>query len=306
MRRTLLATLAAASLVLAGCGGSNSASGSLAKISVSGSSSPKVTVAKGFTATKTAIRVLRKGDGAKVVAGESVKVNYVAVNGRTGKQFDNSFASNKPLTITLSAKTILPGFVKGLTNQTVGSRVLVSIPPKDGFGKAQPDLGMKKTDTMVFLFEIVGKVLTTATGKSHRLPSGLPKLVLDSKGQPSNFVRTKKTAAKQTKESAHVVIQGSGDKVKLGQTVDLQYMLQIYPAGKVLDSSWARGPAQPFPLEAGQGLIKCWSDELVGQRVGSRVVLVCPADVAYGKAGKAPDIKGGDTLIFSIDLLDAF
>ena len=43
----------------------------------------------------------------------------------------------------------------------------------------------------------------------------------------------------------------------------------------------------------------------VGQKVGSRVVLVCPADVAYGKEGSPPDIKGGDTLIFSIDLLDA-
>ncbi|MCW2752475.1 MAG: hypothetical protein JWR83_3585 [Aeromicrobium sp.] len=306
MRRTLLATLAAASLVLAGCGGSDSSSGgSLDKVTVSKAASPKVTVAKGFTATKTTTRVLTKGSGAKVAAGESVKVNYVAVNGRTGKQFDNSFTSNKPLTITLSTTAILPGFVKGLTNQTVGSRVLVAIPPKDGFGKAQTDLDIKKTDTMVFLFDIVAKVPPMAAGKAKSLPSDLPKLVLDSKKQPSKFVKTSKTAAKQTKESAHVVIQGSGATVKTGQTLSVQYVGQIYPAGKVFDSSWDRGAPSSFQLTAGT-LIKCWTDELVGQKVGSRVILVCPASVAYKSAGSPPNIKGGDTLIFSIDLLDAF
>jgi FKBP-type peptidyl-prolyl cis-trans isomerase len=304
VRRTLLATLAAASLVLAGCGGSDSSGGSLGKVTVSKADTPKVKVAKGFTAAKTTTRVVSKGSGAKVVSGESIKVNYVAVNGRTGKAFDNSFTSKRPLTITLT-NTILPGFVKGLTGQTLGSRVLVAIPPKDGFNKAQASLGLKKTDTMVFLFDVVSKVPPMAAGKAHKLPSDLPKLVLDSKKQPSKFAKSKATAAKQTKESAHVVIQGSGAKVKMGQTLSVQYVGQIYPAGKVFDSSWARGAPSSFQLTEGQ-LIKCWTDELAGQKVGSRVILVCPANVAYKSKGSPPDIKGGDTLIFSIDLLDAF
>jgi peptidylprolyl isomerase len=307
VRRTLLATLAATSLVLAGCGGSDSSGGTsnLDKVTVTGSDKPKVKVAKGFKATKTTSRVITKGDGDKVVAGDSIKIKYVAVNGRTGKAFDNSFTSNKPMTITLLPTSILKGFIKGLTDQTVGSRVLVSIAPKDGFGKPQTSLNLKKSDTMVFLFDIVAKVPPTAAGKAHSLPNDLPKLVLDSKHQPSKFAKTSKTSPKQTKESAHVVIQGKGPKVELGQTLSVQYVGQIYPAGKVFDSSWARGAPTPFQLTEGQ-LIKCWTDELKGQRVGSRVVLVCPADVAYKKAGSPPDIKGGDTLIFSIDLLDAF
>lgn len=303
MRRTLLATLAAAGLVLAGCGGNDSAAGSLAKVSVSQAANPKVTVAKGFTATKTTTRVLNKGGGAKLVGGESVKVNYVAVNGRTGKQFDNSFMSDQPLTITLS-EAIIPGFVKGLIGQSVGSRVLVAIPPKDGFGKAQPQLGVKADDTMVFLFDVVAKVPPMAAGASKSLPKNVPELLLDSKKQPSKFAKTKATAARQSKESAHVVIQGNGPTVKLGQTLSIQYVGQIYPAGKVFDSSWARGA--PGSYQLAPPLIKCWTDELAGQKVGSRVVLVCPSNVAYKSKGSPPDIKGGDTLIFSIDLLDAF
>src|SRR5690606_10983854 len=131
----------------------------------------------------------------------AVKVNYVAINGRTGKEFDNSFTSDKPLTLTLSEKEILPGFVKGLKGKTVGSRILVAIPPKDGFGQAQPDLGMKADDTMVFLFDVVAKVPTAAAGKAKALPKDLPKLVLDDKQQPSKFEKTGATDAKKDKAS---------------------------------------------------------------------------------------------------------
>lgn len=303
MRRLLVATVAATSLVLAGCGSDGSAGG-LGDVTVSKAAKPKVTVAKGFTATKTTTKVLNAGAGDALASGDSVKVNYVAINGRTGKEFDNSFTSDKPLTLTLSETAVLPGFVKGLKGQKVGSRVLVAIPPKDGFGQAQPDLGMKKDDTMVFLFDVVAKVPAIATGAAKALPKDLPKLVLDDKLQPSKFEKTDTTDAKKDKSSANVVIEGAGPVVALGQTLSVHYLGQIYPSGKTFDSSWARNAPSSFQLAEGQ-LIKCWTDQLVGKKVGSRVVLVCPADVAYEDKGSGEDIKPGDTLIFSIDLLDA-
>jgi len=304
VRRIALATLAA-SLLLAGCGGSDSDSAGLDDVKVSKSASPKVTVDKGFKATKTSTKVLNQGSGEVLAAGDTVKVKYVAVNGRTGKQFDSSFTADKPLVITLSSDAILPGFVKGLEGQKVGSRILVAIPPKDGFGAAQANLDLKKNDTMVFLFDVVAKVPTEATGTSAALPKDLPKLVLDSDKHPSKFTKTKSTEAKQAKSSSQVVIEGKGDEIKADQTLTVQYLGQVYPSGEVFDSSWTRGAPSSFTLTEGS-LIKCWTDELVGQRVGSRVVLVCPAKVAYDD--KPPDgsvIKAGDTLIFAIDLLDA-
>lgn len=303
VRRLLVATVAATSLVLAGCG-SDDSSGGLGDITVSKDAKPKVKVGKDFTATKTSSKVLTTGSGPEIVKGDSVKVNYVAINGRTGKEFDNSFTSDKPLTLTLAETSILPGFVKGLEGKKVGSRVLVAIPPKDGFGQEQAELGMKKDDTMVFLFDVIAKVPTIATGKAKALPKDLPKLELDDNKQPSKFVKTAKTDAKKSKASSDVVIEGTGPAIELGQTLSVHYLGQIYPSGKTFDSSWARKAPSSFTLAEGQ-LIKCWTDQLVGKKVGSRVVLVCPANVAYGKEGSGEDIKGGDTLIFSIDLLDA-
>jgi peptidylprolyl isomerase len=304
VRRILLAAVAATSLVLAGCGGSDSGGNALGDIKVSAAKSPKVTVDKDFTVTRTTSKVLKDGGGDTLASGDAVKVNYVAVNGRTGKQFDSSFKSNKPLTLTLDKKSVLPGFVSGLTGQNVGSRVLVAIPPKDGFGQAQTQLDIKKNDTMVFLFDIVSKVPNEVTGTAKKLPADVPTIVLDSDKHPSKFAKTDKTAKKVTQQSADVVIKGKGEKLKAGQTLTAQYVGQVYPDGAVFDESWSSA-ARSFQVGAGS-LIKCWDEQLVGQTIGSRVVLVCPGDKAYGaKPPEGSQIKKNDTLIFAIDLLDA-
>lgn len=303
VRRFLLASVAA-SLVLAGCGGSDSGGGSLGDVKVSSAKSPKVTVAKGFTASKTSSKVLKPGSGETLASGDAVKLNYVAVNGRTGKQFDSSFKSAKPLTLTLDTKAVLPGFVKGLEGKKIGSRVLVAIAPKDGFGQAQTSLDIKKNDTMVFLFDVVAKVPTEVTGTTEKLPADVPKVVYDADKHPTKFVKTSKTPAKITKEKATIVIQGKGAKITKGQTLTAQYVGQIYPDGDVFDESWTTTP-RPFPVGAG-GVIPCWDDLLVGQNIGSRIILACPGDKAYAESPpEGSTIKKNESLIFIIDLLDA-
>jgi len=298
-----VAIVAAASLVLTGCG-SGDTPGDLADVSVSKAANPKVAVDKGFTATKTTSRVLSPGSGAQLASGDSVKVNYVAINGRTGKEFDNSFTSDKPVTLPLDDKSVLAGFVKGLIGQKVGSRVLVAIPPKDGFGRAEPDLGMKKDDTMVFLFDVVATVPSSISGTAQALPKTVPSLKVDAKNNPSGFVKTKDTPAKVTKSTSNVVIEGKGPVVTADQTITAHYFGQIYPGGTTFDDSFSRGEPLNGPLAR---FFKCWQDEIPGNKVGSRIVLVCPSDVAAGDEPQreGSPIKPGDTLIFSIDLLDA-
>lgn len=285
------------SVALSACGSDSSG---LDSIKVSSGKSPSVKVDKGFSTTSTESRVVAEGSGEKLEKGDVVKLNYVAVNGRTGKQFDNSFKAS-PITFTLQDTPKLSGFVKGLTGQKIGSRVLVAIPPKDGFDADQPSLGIKKDDTMVFLFDVISKVPTEASGTPKKLPASVPELLLKD-GKPSGFKKTSSSPASIKKASAHVVIEGKGAAVKAGQTLSVQYLGQVYPGGTTFDSSWDRGEPASLSL---QSVIKCWQDELPGQKVGSRVVLECPSATAYGKQGSGDKIKPGDDLLFVIDILDA-
>jgi FKBP-type peptidyl-prolyl cis-trans isomerase len=299
--RRILVISAAACLLLAGCG-SGASSAALNDIAVKGGEEPKLTVAKDFSTDATKSRVVTKGAGEALAEGDTVKVNYVAVNGRTGKQFDNSFTSKSPLTLTLNSSSILAGFVKGLEGQKVGSRVLVAIPPKDGFGQARSELGIKADDTMVFLFDIVAKVPHVATGKAEKLPKNVPSVV-EQDGHPVGFKPTKTSPEKVSKPSVHVVIDGQGATIKPGQNLTAQYVGQVYPAGAVFDSSWKKGAPASFKLDQ---VIKCWKNLIPGQKLGGRIVLVCPSDTAYGDSPQSGSgIKPGDSLIFVIDLLDA-
>lgn len=280
-------------VLLAGC------STSVADINVTGGATPRINGLEKFSVDKTTSRVLKKGSGDAIVLGDTVELNYLAVNGRTGKNFDSSFASGHPIALTLGAQ-MLKGFTRGLIGKVVGSRVLVAIPPKDGFNRAMDAYGLQKDDTMVFVFDVLAIEPKQASGKAQKVPASVPQLQLKD-GTPSAFTKSAATAATPT-EGIYVSIAGTGAKVATGQAVSVQYLGQEYPAGKVFDTSWNK---QAVSVVVGTGgKPKCW-DQLIGQRIGSRVILVCPANTAYGKAGNMPTVKPNQSLIFAVDILGA-
>ena len=74
------------------------------------------------------------------------------------------------------------------------------------------------------------------------------------------------------------------------------------------DVRLVRGSAASRELHrsARQQVIPGWDNGLIGQTVGSRVLLVVPPDDGYGTAGNPQaGIKGTDTLVFVVDILDA-
>jgi peptidylprolyl isomerase len=97
-------------------------------------------------------------------------------------------------------------------------------------------------------------------------------------------------------------VVGSGDEVTSGATVTAHYVGVSASNGVQFDASWDRGAPISFPLD---GVIRGWSEGLIGMRVGGRRTLVIPGDMAYGPnpppgAGIAPN----ETLVFTVDLVD--
>jgi FKBP-type peptidyl-prolyl cis-trans isomerase FkpA len=71
--------------------------------------------------------------------------------------------------------------------------------------------------------------------------------------------------------------------------------------GKEFDSSYKRNMPAEFPLN---GVIPCWTEGVQKMKVGGKAQLVCPSDIAYGDSGRPPEIPGGSTLVFEVELLD--
>jgi len=98
---------------------------------------------------------------------------------------------------------------------------------------------------------------------------------------------------------------GTGDEAVKGKNVSVHYVGVAWSNGQEFDASWNRGEAFEFRLGAGQ-VIQGWDDGVAGMKVGGRRQLTIPPDMGYGSRGAGGVIKGGETLVFVVDLLNVF
>jgi len=122
---------------------------------------PAVKIPSTAPPSNLVVKTLIKGTGAPLAKGQEVITQYVGVLWRTGKTFDSSWKRGAPFGFQLDATPaqIIPGWDKALVGVPIGSRVLLVIPPADGYGKAgNSAAGIKGTDTLVFVIDILGAV----------------------------------------------------------------------------------------------------------------------------------------------------
>ncbi|CAB4558620.1 MAG: FKBP-type peptidyl-prolyl cis-trans isomerase [Actinobacteria bacterium] len=96
---------------------------------------------------------------------------------------------------------------------------------------------------------------------------------------------------------------GTGAEAKSGANVEVHYVGVAWSTQREFDASWNRGDTFEFRLGAGQ-VIAGWDQGVAGMKVGGRRVLTIPPHMGYGAQGAGGVIKGGETLIFVVDLLN--
>jgi peptidylprolyl isomerase len=95
---------------------------------------------------------------------------------------------------------------------------------------------------------------------------------------------------------------GDGDEAVVGKRVVVHYAGVAWSTGKEFDASWNRGDTFDFRLGGGE-VISGWDQGVAGMRVGGRRRLTIPAHLGYGSRGAGGVIKGGETLVFVVDLV---
>jgi peptidylprolyl isomerase len=306
--RRLAAGLLLAAGVLTACGSSAASHSSSSAGSSSGASSsgaavgPKITITTdvgvkvtgGFGTTPTVSvpvapapsaltqQVLTKGTGTVVAKGDTLIANYVGQTwtpaGGKVNVFDSSFSRGEPAAFVIGVGQVIPGWDTTLVGKQLGSRVLITIPPADGYGTAgQSQANISGTDTLVFVIDLVAayKPDASAPGKVvSNIPTvGLPKIT-NVPGQEPKILSTAGIPIPTAPEST-LIVSGTGAKIDSSKSLVLQLVETDLATATMTQSSWGQAPQ----TDAASSVLGI-ADKLTGQNIGSRAIVLLPAVAA--------------------------
>lgn len=98
------------------------------------------------------------------------------------------------------------------------------------------------------------------------------------------------------------LVVGEGDEATIGKRVIVHYAGVAWSNGREFDASWNRGDTFDFRLGARE-VIEGWDQGVKGMKVGGRRRLTIPPHLGYGDRGAGGVIRGGETLVFVVDLV---
>ncbi len=237
--------------------------------------------------------VLSKGTGPLTKSGDWLVTNYLGqVWG--GEVFDNSYDRGETSVFQIGVGKVVPGWDTALAGVPVGSRVLLSLPPADGYGATgNESAGIKGNDTIVFVVDIVDAVAADAGGQKDAtpaapLPATGPQVAGDLGVAPK--VTIPSGAAEPTAPTVTVIATGTGKPVQLGQVL-VQYTAVTW-TGESAGSTWpgadpttsGQGP-QELPVATGGPFAG-----LVGVPIGSRVLVQVPSQADQQSGQTQPAI----------------
>lgn len=263
---------------------------------------PEIEVPTPTEVTETERTVVIPGDGAQVVTGDTVIVEYTVLNGTSGEQLDQTPYSDDPtVEFAVDEAQLLPGIVKTLECSTIGSRVVGVVPAVDAFGDAgQTDLGVAAGESLVFVIDLLevkdpaeepeAPEALVAEDWTENVPA------VDLSGETP--VVTIPDAAAPTTFVIDVLEEGDGEVVENGATVELNYQGTSWETKEIFDQSYGGAPASFATTD----VIPGFGSALVGQKVGTTLIVGIPPQFAYGEDPEGHEL-GGQTLVFLIEIL---
>ena len=107
-----------------------------------------------FTETDSGLkyRILRKSDGEKATASDSVTVNYRGwLDDDT--EFDSSYKRGEPISFPLGG--VIPGWTEGMQLVGVGGMIELTIPAELGYGQRGAGADVPPNATLHFIVELI-------------------------------------------------------------------------------------------------------------------------------------------------------
>jgi hypothetical protein len=285
---------------------------------------PKAKIPAPTVASRVEVSDVKKGTGLLLgpddIADTQISV-YTGADGvlQGSTKTSAGFTKGGATQITVGLKSAIS---RSLECQRVGSRVATVLTAKDYFGSASTaeQNGVAPKTSIVVLIDITKGYRGRAVGILQPLKSGFPSVVTAPDGTPGLTLDLQEPPKTPQVE---LVRGGSGAKVRAGQTVLLQVQAIAWtdpaPTG-TFDSTWTSHAPRYYKLKAlagvasnnltqnaaGYTLDASSVKALVGQRVGSQVLVVTPPKYGYPKGKEPSGYPTGETLIFVYDILGTY
>ncbi|KQP55457.1 FKBP-type peptidyl-prolyl cis-trans isomerase [Agreia sp. Leaf283] len=312
MRKSLALILSAGLLAtLSACASTTSglADGDCSPLAQPGSASETITAAGDpgaatldfatpLVSKKTERSVLTAGSGPAAQVGDVIWGKAVLASGT-----DTSSAQQTPFMITLDEKVTPPGFTDALACARAGDRIAAVIPTAEATTDATQVPAGDTADA--YLFDITSVYPGAATGAAEPAEAGFPSVVTAPDGRPGVTIPsgTIPTDLRYT-----TLKKGSGATVAEGDVLVVQSLGVVWDDKSVFSSSWADGMATQIrasDISTDQnGVVPGLLKALVGQTVGSQVLVVVPPADGFGDTGTT-GAPAGSTLVYVVDILGA-
>ncbi|MFW0179084.1 FKBP-type peptidyl-prolyl cis-trans isomerase [Rothia sp. CCM 9418] len=291
------------SLALSACSGGSD--NNLDKVSYDlkdATAAPSVSFATPFSVGKTETHLISEGDGDSVKDGDTLLIQATIFDGKEAKELGTTYES-KPLMILVGEKLKenAPELYSMLTEHKVGSSFSYSTNVVSSESGASPSTAPADSPTNVEVYTVVQKLLPEATGKALDKKDWNKALEsFDIADSGAGVIKLKDDRGDAPKELVtQDLIEGSGRTVESTDQVYVKYEGVRWEDGKSFDGNYN---GDPLDISLG-GVIKGWKEGLSGHKVGSRVLLIIPPELAYGEnpASGAPS----GALVFVVDILGA-
>ncbi|WP_353814758.1 FKBP-type peptidyl-prolyl cis-trans isomerase [Agromyces sp. SYSU T00266] len=303
-----IALASVTALLLAGCAGGGetpeptSTDAAAACLEVeAGEQSDAIEVSGDFGATPTATfdapleaeelqrTVVIEGDGDTTVPGDQVSAQVTAFAGSTGEQL-----FSQPATLELIEGTLYDGFRAGADCVPVGSRVVTVAPAASIYGdEGNEGIGVAPGETLVIVTDVQELVELPVPGE---WTEDVPTVEYDEDGAPTVTIPD---AEPSDELLVKVLEEGDGEVVTEDDVVTVDYQGVVWETGEVFDQSFGNTPV-PFSIS---GVIPGFGAALVGQPVGTKLLVTIPPALGYGEEESSNGL-GGQTLVFYVEITE--
>lgn len=306
-----IALATSAALLLAGCAGSGDpeasesptadaaacmevASGDLSdSVKVEGEFSQEPTAE--FTTPLEADELQRtvaiEGDGETTESGQKINAVVTTFSGTSGEQL-----FSQPATLTAGDETLYEAFLAGVDCVPIGSRTVTVAPASALYGDTgNESVGIEPGESVVIVVDVVE---VQQPLKAAEWTENVPEVEWGAEGEAPTVTLPKTDPS--TELQLKVLEEGDGATVGDGDSVTVQYQGISWNTGEIFDQSYTRGQPATFTTD---GVIQGFSAALVGQKVGTKLIVTIPPEYAYGTDPEAHEL-GGQTLVFLIEIED--